>query len=79
MPNQGQIPNLPLGAIVETPVIAGPLGFRPVVVGALPEPVRTWVERHIRVQELTIEAGMAGDLEMAAEHCPRPASLAPGP
>ena len=65
VPNQGQIANLPLGAVVETPVIAGPLGFRPVVVGNLPEPVRTWVERQVRVQELTVEAGMSGDLDQA--------------
>lgn len=65
VPNQGQIANLPLGAVVETPVMAGPLGFRPIVVGDIPEPVRTWVERHIRVQELTVEAGMAGDMDQA--------------
>ena len=65
VPNQGQVPKLPLGAVVETQVLSSPLGFVPLAAAPLPEPVRSWVERHIRIQEMTVEAGMAGDLELA--------------
>jgi len=65
VPNVGQVTNLPLGSVLETPVLVTPSGFRPITVGCLPEPVRTWVERHIRVQDLTVEAAMEGDLDQA--------------
>ena len=67
LPNIGQVSNLPLGAVVETPVLVTASGFRPITVGPLPEPARTWVEGHIRAQELTVEAGMKGDLELAVK------------
>jgi len=65
VPNIGQVANLPLGSVLETPVLVTRSGFRPIAVGYLPEPVRTWVERQIRVQDMTVEAAMRGDLEMA--------------
>jgi alpha-galactosidase/6-phospho-beta-glucosidase family protein len=64
-PNVGQVANLPMGSVLETPVLVTPSGFRPITVGCLPEPVRTWVERHIRVQDLTVEAAKEGDLDQA--------------
>jgi alpha-galactosidase/6-phospho-beta-glucosidase family protein len=65
VPNIGQVSNLPLGAVVETPVLVTSTGFHPITAGRVPEPARTWVERHIRVQDLTVEAGMTGDLDKA--------------
>ena len=65
VPNLGQVANLPMGSVLETPVLIAPCGIRPITVGCLPEPVRTWVERHVRVQDLTVEAGITGDLEKA--------------
>jgi alpha-galactosidase/6-phospho-beta-glucosidase family protein len=65
VPNRGQVANLPLGAVVETPVLVTSSGFQPVTVGPLPEPARSWVERHIWTQELTVEAALAGDLQLA--------------
>ena len=65
LPNEGQIGNLPLGSVVETPVLATPTGFRAVVVGDLPEPAASWVDRVARVEDLTVEAALSGDLDLA--------------
>ena len=46
-------------------VLVTSTGFHPITAGRLPEPARTWVERHIRSQDLTVEAGMTGDLDKA--------------
>ncbi|MHB0878886.1 MAG: family 4 glycosyl hydrolase [Anaerolineae bacterium] len=63
--NVGQIANLPMGAVVETPVMVDGTGFHPVTVGGLPEPARTWVERHTRVQDMVVDAALEGDLTKA--------------
>jgi alpha-galactosidase/6-phospho-beta-glucosidase family protein len=65
--NTGQISNVPLGAVVETPVLVNATGFHAVTIGGLPEPARTWVERVIRVEDMQVQAAMAGDLELAFE------------
>ncbi len=65
VPNVGQIANLPTGAVVETPVLVSPSGFQPITVGEMPEPTATWLERIVRVQDLTVEAGIEGDLDLA--------------
>jgi hypothetical protein len=65
VPNVGQIANLPMGSVLEGPVLVTPCGFIPLTVGDLPEPVRTWVEVHTRAQGLTVGAGIEGDLEKA--------------
>ncbi len=65
VPNVGQVANLPMGSVLETPVLVTRSGFRPITVGNLPEPVRTWVERSVRVEDLTVEAAMEGDLDKA--------------
>ncbi|MEN6479032.1 MAG: hypothetical protein ABFD20_05280 [Anaerolineales bacterium] len=64
-PNMGQISNLPLGAVVETPVLVTPSGFQAVTVGELPEPTATWLDRTVRVQEMTTDAAIDGDLDLA--------------
>jgi alpha-galactosidase len=65
VPNRGQVENLPMGAVVETPVLVSSTGFQPVTVGPLPEPARSWVEQHIRTQNLTVDAALSGDLDLA--------------
>ncbi len=65
VPNVGQVANLPMGSVLETPVLVTASGFRPITVGPLPEPVRTWVERCARVEDLSVEAAMEGDLDKA--------------
>jgi len=67
VPNRGQIPNLPTGAVVETLGVVNPLGFAPLTVGPLPEPIASLVRRHAINQELIVEAGIEGDLDKAFE------------
>lgn len=63
--NLGQIDNLPRDAVVETLAHVDALGVHPVPVGALPE-ILTWaVMRHVPVQEMIAQAGLAGDRELA--------------
>ncbi len=65
VPNVGQVSNLPLGSVLETPVLVTPEGFQPLAMGSLPEPARSWVERAARVEDLTTEAALAGNLDQA--------------
>lgn len=67
VPNEGQISNLPLGAVVETLGLIDGLGFRPVTVGDLPEQVRQVVEPHCHVQMMTLEAALLGDRDLAIQ------------
>jgi alpha-galactosidase len=65
VPNEGQIPNLPLGTIVETMGVIDGLGFRPLHAGKLPEPMLSFVLPHALNQNLIIEASLEGDLDKA--------------
>lgn len=65
VPNIGQISNLPMGSIVETLGVVNSLGFTPINVGALPEPILNIVYPHIKNQDLLVESGLEGNLEKA--------------
>jgi alpha-galactosidase/6-phospho-beta-glucosidase family protein len=65
LPNTGQIPNLPLGAVVETMGYVCSTGYEPLNLGPLPEPIRALMAPHAEVQLRTVEAGLTGDLEEA--------------
>ncbi len=65
LPNQGQIPNLPSKAVVETLGVANRLGFTPLHAGNLPEQILPLVWPHAHNQLLVVEAGLKGDLEQA--------------
>ena len=65
LPNEGQIDNVPRGAIVETLGVVNGQGFTPLVVGPLPEILRRLVEPHIVCQELTFKAAIEGNREKA--------------
>ena len=65
LPNEGQIPNLPLGSIVETLGVMNGLGFAPMHMGPLPEQVVGLVLPHVRNQDAIVEAGLEGDLSRA--------------
>lgn len=67
LPNVGQIPNLPLGATVETPVIVDGAGIHPVHVGALPEPVAELCRREIVTAQLGVDAAVEGSREKALQ------------
>jgi alpha-galactosidase len=65
MPNIGQIPNLPAGAVVETMGYVDAGGARPLTVGPLPEQIRVLCAPHAEVQLRTVRAALSGDLEGA--------------
>ncbi len=67
VPNTGQIENLPLGVVVETLGLVDPLGFRPVTVGPLPAVLEAMVTPHCLVQEMTLQAALTGDRDLALE------------
>ena len=67
LPNAGQIPNLPLGATVETPVVVDGAGVHPVHVGALPEPVAELLRRETVVAQLCVDAAVEGSREKALQ------------
>ena len=65
LPNIGQVSNLPLGVVVETPGTISPLGFTPHAMGALPEEICGLMLPHARNFEYIVEACYEGDLEKA--------------
>ncbi|AZT89895.1 alpha-glucosidase/alpha-galactosidase [Caldicellulosiruptor changbaiensis] len=65
LPNRGQIPNLPLGAIVETNAVFTHDDVRPVYAGTLPSDLASIMIRHISNQELIVKAALEKDLNLA--------------
>ena len=65
IPNQGQIPNLPVGAVVETNAHFCAGGVRPVYAGPIPDSVYPLVSRICGIQELISQAAENRDLEEA--------------
>jgi alpha-galactosidase/6-phospho-beta-glucosidase family protein len=65
LPNAGQAPDLPDGAVVETNALVATDGVTPLTAGTLPREVCTLVERHVANQETLVAAGMDGDLDRA--------------
>lgn len=56
LPNTGQIPQLPLGAVVETPCLVDANGLQPTVVTDIPPQLVALMRTQINVQELTVRA-----------------------
>jgi alpha-galactosidase len=56
LPNTGQIPQLPLGAAVETPTLVDGNGCQPTVVTDIPPQLVALMRSQINVQELTVRA-----------------------
>lgn len=67
LPNIGQISNLPMGAIVETPVMINGSGIHPVHVGALPEPIAELCRRELTTARLGVDAVVEGSHEKALQ------------
>ncbi|MEK6753126.1 MAG: hypothetical protein AABZ00_12780 [Chloroflexota bacterium] len=68
LPNAGQIANLPLGAIVETPAHVDGAGIHPVHVGNLPEPIAELCRRELMIAQLGVDSAVEGSREKAL-HC----------
>jgi alpha-galactosidase/6-phospho-beta-glucosidase family protein len=67
LPNQGQVSNLPSGAVVETYGSLDSGGAHAFSFGELPPGVQNLVERHARNQELTVQAALRGDRSLALQ------------
>lgn len=67
VPNRSAIPNLPADAVVEVSTLVNRYGLRPLQVGPLPEAVAANLRLHIAVQQLTVEAALTGDRQVALQ------------
>jgi alpha-galactosidase len=67
LPNGGQIANLPLGTIVESPVIVDGAGIHPVQVGTLPAPIAELCRRETFVAQIGVDAAVEGNREKALQ------------
>ena len=65
LPNMGQIPNLPLGAVVETNATFRDNSVIPCMAGPLPANIYSLIARIVGEQELIVEAGLNRDLDTA--------------
>ena len=63
--NQGQIPNLPLHAVVETNAAFDHNDLRPLAAGTLPQALHTMIMPHVNNQETIIEAALTRDKNLA--------------
>ncbi|MGE5224797.1 MAG: hypothetical protein ACM3PY_20365, partial [Omnitrophica WOR_2 bacterium] len=67
VPNQGYIPNLPQGAVVEIPARVDASGIHPISTGDLPESILPYVLHKISSLDLIIEAAMEGSRAKAVQ------------
>ncbi|MBP3428542.1 MAG: alpha-glucosidase/alpha-galactosidase [Clostridia bacterium] len=65
VPNRGQIPNLPMDAVVETNAYFTRDRIEPLMAGPLPGELQTIIGRHVAVQENTLRAALTCDRELA--------------
>jgi len=65
LPNDGQIRDLPTGAVVETYGAISGLGASGVAFGDLPAPIAALVHPHVINQEMIVEAALTGDKDLA--------------
>ena len=67
VPNIGQVSNLPIGAIVETPIIVDGSGIHPVHIGTLPDGIAELCRRETIVAQLCVDAAIEGDRAKALQ------------
>jgi len=67
LPNTGQISNLPVGTIVETPVRVNGEGIQPIQIGSLPDGIAELCRRELAVGQIGVDAVMEGDREKALQ------------
>jgi len=67
LPNQGQIENMPKGAIVETFATVGKNGATPKMSGALPGAIGSLCRLHSDIQSMTVRAALDGDRKLLIE------------
>jgi alpha-galactosidase len=67
VPNQGYVPNLPEGAIVEVPATVDGSGVTPTVMPPIIEPLAEFMRTQIELQDLVVKAALTGDPAPAFE------------
>ncbi len=67
LPNEGLIPNLPNGAIVEVPGISSGMGLRGLNVPPLPEPIAELCRRELAYSSIVTDACYHGDRDLALQ------------
>ena len=67
VPNTGLITNLPQGACVEVPVVANRRGFNAIHVGAMPPQLAALNNVSIAVEEMAVEAAIAGNARLVMQ------------
>jgi alpha-galactosidase/6-phospho-beta-glucosidase family protein len=65
VPNEGQVDNLPRGAVVECMAQVDALGVHPLAAGTLPHAAHAIIAPHVDRQELIVEAALTGRRELA--------------
>lgn len=65
LPNQGQVANLPQGAVVETNALITRDSVRPVMAGSLPSSILGHVARHVANQSTILDAALHRDAQTA--------------
>lgn len=66
-PNLHQIANLPKHAVVESMANVDSGGIQTLAMGDLPAAVQSLLARHVANQEMTVEAALAGDRQLALQ------------
>jgi alpha-galactosidase len=67
LPNAGAIANLPPSAVVEVPAVVGARGVTGLSVGPLPPAIAAVLTARAEQQELTVQAALTGDRELAVQ------------
>jgi len=67
IPNQGQIPNLPMGAIIELPGLLNARGATGIELEPMPEGIAELLRREITISHLTVDAVVHGNRQLALQ------------
>jgi alpha-galactosidase len=67
LPNSGQAPGLPLGAVLEMTTLVNGAGCHPLSYASIPSGISAIMHRVLGVQELTVEAAVRGDRRLAVQ------------
>jgi len=67
LPNYGQAPGLPQGAVLESTTIVNGSGFHPLVYTEIPAGIRAILLRILGAQALTVEAAIKGDRKLVVQ------------
>lgn len=67
VPNQGHLPDVADGAIVEVGATVDASGVHPDQMPALGEPLAGWIDTQIRLQDLVVDAALTGNPDLALQ------------